>query len=259
MPRSRRARTQALAQRPRRPAGTRRLAPGQLGVRPRRAGRGRAGAAAGDARSGAGARHGAALARSERPRSARTRWTRPRACSAPPSWATSSAGSSAGRADQGPGHAHDRCGPGPVPADLAEGAFHDGATSDPADVRHLVDLARDATADADVDLAMQLLFGAARRVWWRDPGEAVRRDIVSAARAVPLPAATPGCWPSSALAESLELSGHHRAAGPWPVDATVRPPTSPRCSASRRSAQATSRAPSRSSRRRSSSCAPRAG
>jgi DNA-binding CsgD family transcriptional regulator len=87
------------------------------------------------------------------------------------------------------------------------GAFHDGATSEPSDVRHLVDLARDATADSDVELAMQLLFGAARRVWWRDPGEVVRREIVSATRAVPLPAADPRVLAVLGLAESLELSG----------------------------------------------------
>ncbi|MFI2364053.1 ATP-binding protein [Promicromonospora sp. NPDC019610] len=89
---------------------------------------------------------------------------------------------------------------------MLTGAFHDGATSDPADVSHLVDLARHATAEADVELTMQLLFGAARRVWWRDPGPAVRQEIVSAARAVPLPAEDPRVLAVLGLAESLELS-----------------------------------------------------
>ncbi|RKS75305.1 regulatory LuxR family protein [Motilibacter peucedani] len=86
------------------------------------------------------------------------------------------------------------------------GAFHDGATSEPAEVRHLVELARLATSQDDLDLAMQLLFGAARRVWWRDPGAAVRRDIVGAARDVPLPAGDPRLLAVLGLTESLELS-----------------------------------------------------
>jgi DNA-binding CsgD family transcriptional regulator/tetratricopeptide (TPR) repeat protein len=86
------------------------------------------------------------------------------------------------------------------------GAFHDGATSDPSDVHHLVDLARRATDQADTELAMQLLFGAARRVWWRDPGETVRREIVGAARAVPLPAADPRVLAVLGLTESFELT-----------------------------------------------------
>ncbi|WP_165400137.1 ATP-binding protein [Motilibacter rhizosphaerae] len=86
------------------------------------------------------------------------------------------------------------------------GAFHDGATSEPGEVRHLVELARGAADQDDVDLAMQLLFGAARRVWWRDPGEAVRRDIVGAARAVPLPSGDPRLLAVLGLVESLELS-----------------------------------------------------
>jgi DNA-binding CsgD family transcriptional regulator/tetratricopeptide (TPR) repeat protein len=88
-----------------------------------------------------------------------------------------------------------------------EGAFHDGATSEPAEVSHLVDLARQATSQDDTDLAMQLLFGAARRVWWRDPGETVRGEIIGAAREVPLPAGDPRLLAVFGLAESLELSG----------------------------------------------------
>ncbi|MGI5132307.1 helix-turn-helix transcriptional regulator [Pseudonocardia sp. CA-107938] len=88
-----------------------------------------------------------------------------------------------------------------------EGAFHDGAASEPADVRRLVDLARRATGQDDTDLAMQLLFGAARRVWWRDPGEAVREEIIGAARAVPLPAGDPRLLAVLGLAEAPELSG----------------------------------------------------
>ena len=87
-----------------------------------------------------------------------------------------------------------------------EGIFHDGSTSEPADVRHLVDLARGAQQEGDTDLAMQLLFGAARRVWWRDPGDEVRAVITHAAREMSLPSTDPRLLAVFGLAESLELS-----------------------------------------------------
>ncbi|MEV6297880.1 LuxR family transcriptional regulator [Actinoplanes sp. NPDC051861] len=85
-----------------------------------------------------------------------------------------------------------------------EGVFHDGSTGEPAEVRHLVGLAQDALAAQDVDLAMQLLVGAARRVWWRDPGETVRHAIVRAAQQVGLPAGDPRLLAIYALSESHE-------------------------------------------------------
>jgi len=86
------------------------------------------------------------------------------------------------------------------------GAFHDGAVSDIAEIRSLVSLARQASDKNDVDLSMQLLFGAARRVWWRDPGETVRGEIVRAAREVGLTRGDPRLLAVFGLAESLELS-----------------------------------------------------
>ncbi|WP_432828434.1 ATP-binding protein [Dactylosporangium sp. CA-092794] len=105
-----------------------------------------------------------------------------------------------------------------------EGVFHDGSTGEPAEVRHLVDMARHATGAQDVELAMQLLVGAARRVWWRDPGEAVRLEIVRAAQQVSLPAGDPRLLAIYALSASYEQ-------GPtvieqlarWPADAGGRP------------------------------------
>ncbi len=87
-----------------------------------------------------------------------------------------------------------------------EGAFHDGSSSEPSEVSRLVGLARRATTDGDVDLALQLLFGAARRVWWRDPGDGVRAEIVDAVRNVPVPAQDPRILAAMALAESFDLS-----------------------------------------------------
>ncbi|GII59236.1 LuxR family transcriptional regulator [Planotetraspora thailandica] len=105
-----------------------------------------------------------------------------------------------------------------------EGVFHDGSTGEPAEVRHLVGMAQHATDAQDVDLAMQLLVGAARRVWWRDPGETVRHEIVQAAQQVSVPAHDPRLLAIYALSESHEQ-------GPtvieqltrWPADAGGRP------------------------------------
>lgn len=62
-----------------------------------------------------------------------------------------------------------------------EGVFHDGSSSEPAEILHLVELALRAASDGDTDLGFQLLIGAARRVWWRDPGEDVTNQIVRVA------------------------------------------------------------------------------
>ena len=105
-----------------------------------------------------------------------------------------------------------------------EGVFHDGSSSEPAEVRRLVALARRATSVGDPDLALQMLFGAARRVWWRDPGDDVRRDIVSAAQSVPVADGDPRVLAVLALAESLQLSPTVTARlATWPADAGGRP------------------------------------
>lgn len=107
---------------------------------------------------------------------------------------------------------------------LLDGAFHDGASSEPAEIRRIVGLARDATRAGDPDLAVQLLFGAARRVWWRDPGEAIRGEIVHAARQLPLPPHDPRVLAALALAEPFELGATIVAdLGRWPADADGRP------------------------------------
>ncbi len=105
-----------------------------------------------------------------------------------------------------------------------EGVFHDGSSSEPAEVRRLVALARRATSDGDPDLALQLLFGAARRVWWRDPGDDVRLEIVQAARAVPVADGDPRVLAVFGLAESLRLSPTViERLERWPADAGGRP------------------------------------
>ncbi|WP_344422945.1 ATP-binding protein [Pseudonocardia ailaonensis] len=104
------------------------------------------------------------------------------------------------------------------------GVFHDGSSSEPAEIGHLVGLARRAVADADPDLAMQLLFGAARRVWWRDPGESVREEIVRAVHEVALPAGDPRLLAVLGLSESLTMAPTVvEQLGSWAPDAGGRP------------------------------------
>ena len=104
------------------------------------------------------------------------------------------------------------------------GAFHDGSSSEPAEIRHLVDLARRATTDDDVELATQLLFGAARRVWWHDPGREVRQDVVRAAHDVGLPTGDPRILAVLGLSDSLELAPVVVAGlEQWPADGGGQP------------------------------------
>ncbi|WP_314222742.1 ATP-binding protein [Streptomyces zaehneri] len=104
-----------------------------------------------------------------------------------------------------------------------EGVFHDGSTGEPAEVRHLVGLAQHAIGAQDVDLAMQLLVGAARRVWWRDPGATVRYEIVQAAQQVSLPAGDPRLLAIYALSQSDEhTAGVIEQLARWPADAGGR-------------------------------------
>ncbi|WP_250038331.1 ATP-binding protein [Paractinoplanes maris] len=105
-----------------------------------------------------------------------------------------------------------------------EGVFHDGSTGEPAEVRHLIEMARLAIGGKDFDLAMQLLVGAARRVWWRDPGAAVRHDIVVVARQVGVPEDDARLLAIFALCEAHELGPmviDHLSR--WPEDAGGRP------------------------------------
>lgn len=107
---------------------------------------------------------------------------------------------------------------------VLEGVFHDGSTGEPEEVSRLVDLAEEATRTRDLDLAMQLLVGAARRAWWRDPGISIRRRILDAAFAAGPPANDPGLLAIAALAGSPEQSAgviDHLAA--WSPDADSRP------------------------------------
>jgi DNA-binding CsgD family transcriptional regulator len=60
-------------------------------------------------------------------------------------------------------------------------SFTDGIPGDAAQARSLAAAAGQAGADGDTDLALKLLYGAALRCWWVDPGQATRDEVVAVA------------------------------------------------------------------------------
>ena len=62
--------------------------------------------------------------------------------------------------------------------------FQDGAPGDPNAVSKLVAVARDASAQGDRNLALNLLQGAALRCWWAEPGVAARKLVIEAVQEI---------------------------------------------------------------------------
>jgi DNA-binding CsgD family transcriptional regulator len=60
-------------------------------------------------------------------------------------------------------------------------SFADGIPGDAQKVRSLAEIAASAGGEGDSDLALKLLYGAALRCWWADPGPAARDEVVGAA------------------------------------------------------------------------------
>jgi DNA-binding CsgD family transcriptional regulator len=60
--------------------------------------------------------------------------------------------------------------------------FNDGVPGDAARVLQLCDIAVDAIAAKDADLALNLLLGAALRCWWADTGPAARARVAETAQ-----------------------------------------------------------------------------
>lgn len=105
-----------------------------------------------------------------------------------------------------------------------EGVFHDGSTGEPEEVRRLMDLAEQALGADDVDLAVQLLVGAGRQTWWRDPGPDLRHDIVGLAQRASLPDDDPRLLAIYAVTESHERGPFViEQLARWPPDAHGRP------------------------------------
>ncbi len=60
-------------------------------------------------------------------------------------------------------------------------SFADGIPGETSRARSLAVSADRAAADGDTDLALKLLYGAALRCWWADPGAATRDDVAATA------------------------------------------------------------------------------
>jgi hypothetical protein len=84
--------------------------------------------------------------------------------------------------------------------------FYDGVPGDAGRVRFLVETAEQAHDD-DQELALTLLFGAALRCWWADPGADARRRVVTAAQRLPADPTDPRVVQIIALAEPISRSG----------------------------------------------------
>jgi DNA-binding CsgD family transcriptional regulator len=59
-------------------------------------------------------------------------------------------------------------------------SFADGIPGDAAQVRSLAELASRAAAEGNSDFALKLLYGAALRCWWGEPGQDARDSVVAA-------------------------------------------------------------------------------
>jgi DNA-binding CsgD family transcriptional regulator/tetratricopeptide (TPR) repeat protein len=62
--------------------------------------------------------------------------------------------------------------------------LHDGAPGDPNAIARLVAVAREAAAEGDRNLSLNLLQGAALRCWWADPGAAAKTQVIDAVEEV---------------------------------------------------------------------------
>ncbi|WP_116201791.1 helix-turn-helix transcriptional regulator [Amycolatopsis circi] len=65
--------------------------------------------------------------------------------------------------------------------------FEDGVREDPARIGVLAALAESVAANGQNDAAMRILWGAAMRCFWSEPGAAARRTLLDVASALPIP------------------------------------------------------------------------
>jgi DNA-binding CsgD family transcriptional regulator len=84
--------------------------------------------------------------------------------------------------------------------------FHDGAPGDPGAIGRLVGVAREAAAEGDRNLAMNLLQGAALRCWWADPGAAAKQLVIEAVEQIAADVLDPRALEILALAAPVDAA-----------------------------------------------------
>jgi DNA-binding CsgD family transcriptional regulator len=70
-------------------------------------------------------------------------------------------------------------------------SFEDGVREDLSRVPELAELAASVAADGQVEPAVRILWGAAMRCFWSEPGPAARRALLEVADRLPVPAGDP--------------------------------------------------------------------
>src|SRR6516162_5576510 len=82
-------------------------------------------------------------------------------------------------------------------------SFTDGIPGDAAQARSLAAASGQAGAEGDTDLALKLLYGAALRCWWTDPGQPTRDDVLAAAERLDVAQTDPRLLVALAFADPI--------------------------------------------------------
>ncbi|WP_214318657.1 helix-turn-helix transcriptional regulator [Nonomuraea sediminis] len=85
--------------------------------------------------------------------------------------------------------------------------FEDGVREDVSRVAELAELAASVAADGEVEPAVRILWGAAMRCFWSEPGPAARRSLLGVADRLPVPADDPLMVAVAAYVAPFERGG----------------------------------------------------
>ncbi|MBB3732919.1 ATP-binding protein [Nonomuraea dietziae] len=85
--------------------------------------------------------------------------------------------------------------------------FEDGVREDVSRVSELAELAASVAADGEVEPAVRILWGAAMRCFWSEPGTAARRSLLGVADRLPVPADDPRMVAIAAYVAPFERGG----------------------------------------------------